>query len=113
MITIQELLYNRGLEKSAKIKLVRHKDQRQDIYNLYRTDKEAFLNYQKSQAKDVFKNVEYIVSFVGEESDLSRFIGVYKIISSEKVAENRFEYEMIEISDFEDLILNTYKNHTW
>lgn len=103
MITIQELLYNRGLERNAKIKLVRHKDQRQDVYNLYRTDKEAFLNYQKSQGKDVFKNVEYIVSFVGEESDLSRFIGVYKIIGSEKISENRFEYEMVEINDYEDL----------
>lgn len=103
MITIQELLYNRGLERNAKIKLVRHKDKRQDIYNLYRTDKEAFLNYQKSQSKDVFKNIEYIVSFVGEESDLSRFIGVYKIISSLKIADDHFEYEMEEINGYEDL----------
>ena len=43
MITIQELLFNRGLDKNAKIKLVRHKDGRQDLYNLYKTEKDKFL----------------------------------------------------------------------
>ena len=43
MITIQELLFNRGLDKNAKIKLVRHKDGRQDLYNLYKTEKHKFL----------------------------------------------------------------------
>jgi hypothetical protein len=37
MITIQELLFNRKLDKSAKIKLVRHKQVGRDLYNLYLT----------------------------------------------------------------------------
>ena len=43
MITIQELLYNRGFDRKAKVKLVRHKDNRQDLYNLYRTNLQEFL----------------------------------------------------------------------
>lgn len=42
MITIQELLFNRGLDKTAKIKLVRHKESGEDIFHLYKTDKLAF-----------------------------------------------------------------------
>ncbi len=66
MITIQELLYNRGLDRSAAIKLVRHKDRRLDLYNMYRTNRDAFLAYQNKQERNVFQGVEYIISFVGE-----------------------------------------------
>jgi hypothetical protein len=102
MITIQELLYNRGLDKLAKIKLIRHKDRRLDLYNLYRTDYKTFLEYQNNQSKDVFKDVEYIVSFIGEESVLARFIGVFKI---EGKLENKvgFDYIMCEVGGYDDL----------
>ncbi|PZF71440.1 GIY-YIG nuclease family protein [Taibaiella soli] len=103
MITIQELLFNRGLDQSAKIKLVRHKDSRTDIYSLYRTDRAAFLAYQNSQTKDIFNSVDYIVSFVGEEGLLSRFIGVYKVTDKLFSASGRFEYQMEEVAGFEDL----------
>lgn len=36
IITIQELLNARGLDTTAKVKLVRHKDARQDVFNQYR-----------------------------------------------------------------------------
>ena len=39
MITIQELLYSRGLDKTAAVKLVRHKDGQYDLYSLYRHDR--------------------------------------------------------------------------
>lgn len=103
MITVQELLYNRGLDKNAKIKLVRHKDQRQDLYNLYRTEYPEFLKYQNSQSKDVFRNVDYIVSFIGEEGNRSRFIGVFKITDRKTINENHYEYQMIRENGFEDL----------
>lgn len=104
MITIQELLYNRGLDQNAKVKLIRHKDSRQDLYSLYKTDRDEFLAYQSSQSKDVFNGVDYIVSFIGEEGTLSRFIGVYKIISRQRTIDDRFEYQMSEIiAQFEDL----------
>lgn len=80
MITIQELLFNRGLDKQLKIKLVRHKDPRIDLYNAYRTNKELFLKYQQQQSKEVFSGVDYIISFIGEDGffqDLSVFIKYY------------------------------------
>jgi len=103
MITIQELLYNRGLDKSAKIKLVRHKDRRLDLYNLYRSQRQEFLSYQNKQMKDIFNGVDYIASFIGEEGILSRFIGIYKLIDRQKIGDDHFEYKMEEVSGFEDL----------
>ena len=119
MITIQELLYNRGLDRQASIKLVRHKDRRLDLYNLYRSDREAFLAYQKHQARDVFRDVDYIVSFVGEEGVMARFVGVYKVLGSES-KNGFFEYSMTEQDGYEDLkerVLIRWENpiswHQW
>lgn len=102
MITIQELLYNRGFDRTARVKLVRHKDRRLDLFNIYRTKRKEFLDYQNTQKKDVFKDVEYIVSFIGEESMLARFIGVYKI-EDKAITSDGFKYEMSEVEGFEDL----------
>ncbi len=105
MITIQELLYTRGLDREAKIKLVRHKDSRQDLYSLFKTDKRAFLEYQNTQSKDVFKDVDFIVSFIGEEGLRSRLIGVYKITDRKILGSEHFEYQITEVNDlFDDLI---------
>ena len=112
MITIQELLFNRGLDRQSKIKLVRHKDPRIDLYNTYRTNKELFLKYQQQQAKEVFNGVDYIVSFVGEAGLLSRFIGVYKVLRCRKLPKTQMsvigtphniEYDFQEILNFDDL----------
>jgi hypothetical protein len=91
---------------------VRHKDTRTDLYNLYRYDKQKFLKYQEQQGKDVFKGVDYIVSFIGEEGTLSRFIGVFKILRRAKLAKKEecvvgglyeYKYEINEVGGFEDL----------
>ena len=113
MITIQELLYNRGLKMDSRVKLVRHKDKRLDLYNIYRTDRTAFLKYQSTQSRDVFKDVEYIASFIGEENLLARFIGVYKIEGKKQETgvtsicnvelEYNYEYSLTEVEGFEDL----------
>lgn len=111
MITIQELLYNRGLDKNAKIKLVRHKDNRCDLYNKYRADKEWFYSYQSSQGKPVFKDTDYIVSFIGEEGLSSRFIGVFKVCSvhektifdSNDLTDGQYVYSLKKEDDFDDL----------
>lgn len=121
MITVQELLYNRGLDKKAKIKLVRHKDNRQDLYNLYRTNLSEFLLYQNSQSKDVFKGVDYIISFIGEEGLLSRLVGVYKITNRGKKSDNHFEYQMEEVLqqfvDLKERVIVQWRNaiswHQW
>lgn len=117
-LTINELLINRGLDISDKIKFVRHKDNRntkmingeaynETLYDLYRHEltRNIFMRYQSEQSKDVFKGVDYIVSFIGEDGRLSRFIGVYKIIctTTEYIDETKYIYQMQEISGFEDL----------
>ena len=99
-----ELLYNRGLDNTAKIKLVRHKDKRQDLYNLYRTNYPEFIDYQNSQSKNVFHKVDYIVSFIGEEGHRSRFIGVFRVLDEEKIKEDEYHYKMAPVEGFEDLV---------
>lgn len=120
MITIQELVRNRGLNNLSKIKLVRHKSTRYDLYNMYRMQKPEFLKYQSSQSKDVFNNVDFIVSFIGEEGLLARFIEVYKITGRYKLTDGSFEYDMEELVGFEDLkerVIIKWKNaiswHQW
>ena len=102
MITIQELLYNRGLDRASPVKLVRHKDRRLDLYNLYRTDKKSFLDYQNHQRNDVFRNVRYVVSFVGESGVLARFIGVFEVLGCDFV-NGFYEYKMKEQPGYDDL----------
>ena len=113
MITIQELLYNRGLDKTAAIKLVRHKDKRFDLYSLYRSDRNKFLEYQSTQKNDIFGNCKYIVSFVGEDGLLARFVGIYEIKGCAvgkgtinlygQDAHYNFKYEMEEVCGYDDL----------
>lgn len=102
MITIQELLYNRGLDRTARIKLVRHKDRRLDLYCMYRSDRMAFLDYQNTQRKDIFGGVDYIVSFIGEEGVLASFIGVYRM-NGRAETNGCFKYSMEETEGYEDL----------
>lgn len=112
MLTIQELLFNRGLPKDVNIKLVRHKDQGFDLYDLYKRNKQEFYTYQSQQGNNAFDGLDYIVSFIGEEGTLSRFIGVFKILSRNELPQKlrsldggqyKFEYGMEEVDGFEEL----------
>ena len=97
IISVQDLLLwgNKNEEfckearkKHPKIKLLRHIDKRtkvidgvttdKSLYYLYREEPKLFENYQNEQRTTWFKNVEYIVSFLGEEGITARFIGIYK-----------------------------------
>ena len=112
MISIQELLYNRGLSPETKAKLVRHKDSQVDLYHMYTNQREKFLTYQSQQGLDSFKGAEYIVSFIGEQGTLSRFVGVYKVLRCTHLIEKQvsvdgglfqFQYELEELEGFDDL----------
>lgn len=97
IISVQELLLwgNKNEEfckearkKHPKIKLLRHSDDREKVidsvttkkspYYLYLEEPELFDKYQNEQKTNLFKNVKYIVSFLGEEGITARFIGIYK-----------------------------------
>lgn len=106
---IGELLKLRGLDINKRIKLVRHKDacQKQFIngvevegnpYDWYRNDKDKFIAYQSEQHRDVFKNVDYIVSFIGENGTIARFIGIYKIEGPDNERNtNKYCYKITEV----------------
>jgi hypothetical protein len=115
MISIVELLRLRGLDCSKKIKLVRHKDKRYDVAQLYSLGQIEI--YQSYQAKDIFK-CDYIVSFIGFEGSLARMVGVYKVNGRRPAREmplpaefiyqympqdDDIYYDLEEVSGFEDL----------
>lgn len=111
ILTIKELLLIRGLESGAKVKLVRHKDNRYEkevngksvsgnLIDWYRmSDKSQFLDYQSEQSKDVFKGADYIVAFIGEENSTARLIGVFRNLGydeerKKKLGTDKFYYKL-------------------
>ena len=102
MITIQELLYNRGLDRKARIKLVRHKERGNDLYDMYRSARSDFLDYQSTQKNNVFRDVDYIVSFIGEEGVQARFIGVYRVEGC-IIKNDEYKYALKEVEGYADL----------
>lgn len=115
IIKIGELLKLRGLDTNKRIKLVRHKDARQkqsingrevegNPYDWYRNDKDIFIAYQSEQHRDVFKNVDYIVSFIGENGTIARFIGIYQIEGPDNECKtDKYCYKMTEMEGFDEL----------
>lgn len=119
--TIQELLKGRNEEFDKadveRIRLIRHKDSRKEkiiggkiyensLYDIYLYDNDAFMTYQSEQLVKKFKNVDYIVSFIGEESTSSRFVGVYKNngilqMLPDYKGESLARFDIHEISGFE------------
>lgn len=91
--TIQELLEGRNEEFDQadvrKIRLIRHKDSRKvkniagkdyesPLYDIYLYENDVFMTYQSEQLVKKFKDVDFLVSFIGEESTAARLVGVYK-----------------------------------
>lgn len=103
MLTIQELirLKTDKLDK-AKVKLVRHKDSRLEYRDVIK-DKEALLEYQKEQGKEVFKDTDYIISFIGQESTKSLLFGFFKVGNVSK-KNGKYFYDLSEVSIYNELI---------
>jgi len=103
MLTIQELIsLKTDLLDSSKVKLVRHKDSRLEYRDVIK-DKKQLLEYQKEQEKEVFKDTDYIVSFVGQESTKSLLFGIFKVGSVTK-RKGKYYYELTQISIYDELI---------
>lgn len=118
IMTIRTVLGLAGLDITKRIKLVRHKDSRDAItingetvvgnpYDWYLNDREKFIAYQSEQHKDIFNDVDYVVSFIGEDSTLARMVGVYQILGRDTGRENltgvdKFCYKMVELDGFDE-----------
>ena len=101
MITIQELLFNRNLDKTARIKLVRHKDNRAEYRELIK-DRNELLKYQQEQSKPIFHDCDYIISFIGQERKKSILFGIFKVNGHEE-RNGKYYYNLIQLSEFEYL----------
>lgn len=60
------------------MKLIDGKEYANSLFDLYLNEHDVFLSYQSEQVAKRFKDVDYIVAFIGEESTSSRFVGVFK-----------------------------------
>ena len=74
---IIELLELRGLVDTAHTKFVRHQVTGVDLTELMIL---GYLDrYQRVQARPVFKDCRFIVSFIGLTQSRARFLGVYRV----------------------------------
>lgn len=112
IIMVQDLLAGRNEEfdnaNKKRVRLIRHKDNRKEkvidgksyfnsLYDLYLNEHSVFLSYQSEQVVKRFKEVDYIVAFIGEESCSSRFVGVYR---NEGIINLLGDYEGEEFAKF-------------
>lgn len=123
IITIQALLNGRNEEfdnaDKKHVRLVRHKDNRivkvidgkeysNSLYDLYLNDHDVFLSYQSEQLEKNFKDVTYIVAFIGEEKNDSRFVGVFRNDGIIREIENyngdkQAKFNFTELDGFDNL----------
>ncbi len=133
IVMVQDLLAGRNEEFDTadrkRVRLIRHKDSRKEkniggkiyrnsLYDLYLNDHDVFLCYQSEQVAKRFVNVDYIVSFIGEEGSASRFAGVFRnngIIRDlePENGEERAKFDFVELEGFdllEERVVIEWKN---
>ncbi|WP_082893377.1 GIY-YIG nuclease family protein [Rufibacter ruber] len=102
-LTLQDLLdLKSDLFKNAKVKMVRHKDNRREYRDLIK-DKASLLEYQREQSKEVFKDCDFIISFVGQKGTKSLLFGIFKVKGVEK-RETSFYYDLEQVGGFDYLV---------
>ena len=140
--TLQALLDAHGLPQK-RVKLVRHLDtdngidvknllpnhlasgqtQLRDLHDLYRNDRDIFLDYQRQQGKrkgrrPVFDTCDYIVSFLREDGGRARFVGVFRVEGKDQNRETSQHcyYILTEVAGFEKfkdkLVIKWGKNYS-
>lgn len=114
--TLQELLQGRNedFDHSNRIALIRHADNRKEkqifdqtykgaLLELYRADHKLFMEYQRGQSKGRFENEEFIVTTLGVNSTLTRFLAVYRIkgVKPDPADPNKYVIlDLEEVSEF-------------
>lgn len=82
------------------VKYIRHSDTREAYRDVVK-DREQLLKYQAEQDKAVFKNCDYLASFVGLEQSKALFIGLFKVDGCRRKGSG-YEYQLSEVEGFED-----------
>lgn len=102
MLTLQSLLDSQtDLLKGAKVKLVRHKDERPEYRDLLK-QRDTLIEYQAYQRRAVYNNCDYIISFVGQMRRRSLLFGVFKV-NGVQPAGDHFQYDLEEITSLSHL----------
>ncbi|MBP7820461.1 MAG: GIY-YIG nuclease family protein [Candidatus Methanofastidiosum sp.] len=126
-ITIQEILNLKGELIDEKTKLVKHATRNYDLYKSYRENRDAVLAYQCHQDRDIFNGADHIVSFIGEDCNRARFIGVFKVDSVIQLSHSirdpiskefyKYNYTLIEDERFtmlrDRIIISWGKGRLW
>lgn len=93
-MNLTELLKMRRFDTTQKIKLIKHQDPNYDTNYLYKHGMLEF--YQSIQSNDVFRDCDYILSFIGDERTKATFIGAYR-----KIGSGRFDRSTVAVpADF-------------
>jgi hypothetical protein len=117
-MNLNELVKMRGFDIKKRIKLVRHKEKGFDVNSLY---KQGMIDiYQSIQSKDVFRDCDVILSFIGIEESKAVYIGAYEIgtklnFSKENIPEYfpykdmfekdfYYQYQLNKINLLEDMV---------
>ena len=89
-----------SLARRKDVKVIRHKDTKIDLLQLYHQGK--FDDYQNGQSRDVFAKASYLISFLAERDKYAKFIGVYKV-KGVRPKHNGFRYYTKKLDGFSDL----------
>lgn len=102
---LMSLIKNNPLNETSKIKYVRHKSNREfsELFDNVFLNIAELEEYQRIQSKSVFKNIDYIISFLGTEGQKSLFWGVFKVTNEKYSENNLYEYELEEMPQFNEL----------
>ncbi len=98
---ISDLPHFEQFRNTRNVKVLRHKESRQNLWQLY--DDGKFDGYQSGQSWDVFGEARYIISFIAERNRYAKFVGVWEVLSKHKKKIKGYAYETKAISGFEDL----------
>lgn len=103
MFTLKELIeIKTNFFKGKRVKLVRHKDSRTEYKDILK-DREVLLEYQKEQGKEVFKNTDYLISFIGQDNSKALLFGVFKV-DGVVAKGDKFYYDIKEVNIIDELI---------
>jgi len=102
---LMSLIKNNPLNETSKIKYVRHKSNGEfsELFDNVFLNIAELEEYQRIQSKSVFKNIDYIISFLGTEGQKSLFWGVFKVVNEKYSENNLYEYELEEMPQFSEL----------
>lgn len=102
MITLQHIIESQSsILDGKRVKIIRHKDGRVEYRDIMK-DKDRLLEYQKEQAKHVFKDCDYIISFVGLDRSQAVLFGIFKVGSHELI-NDMYYYDLKPVDNFSSL----------